>query len=102
MTDRVKIEFQRSGGFAGTTLATSVDAGDLPQTEAEELGELVERADLPALSERPRRPGGPDRFQYDLAVTLGDRRYQVTVGEAEVPETLRPLLDRLLELARRG
>jgi hypothetical protein len=96
----VRIEFQRSGGFAGNVLATSVDTGELPEPQAEELTRLVERADLPALAERPRTPGAPDRFQYDLTVTLEDGSYQVTLGEAEVPETCRPLLDRLLELAR--
>ena len=96
----MRIEFQRSGGYAGTVLATSIDTGELPDPQAEELTQLVERADLPALAGRPRAPGAPDRFQYDLAVTLEDDRYEVTLGEAEVPETARPLLDRLVELAR--
>jgi hypothetical protein len=98
---RMRIDFQRSGGYAGITLATSVDSGQLTDVEAGELVELVDRADLPALAERPRRAGGPDRFQYDLTVTLEDRRYEVTLGDDEVPETARPLLDRLMELARR-
>lgn len=104
MGDRdLQIEFQRSGGFAGAVLATSVDARDLPPDEAEELASLVERADLATLAGRAPDPraGRPDRFQYDLAVTLGQRRFEVTLGDTDVPETLRPLLDRLLELARR-
>ncbi|MGH2653895.1 MAG: protealysin inhibitor emfourin [Actinomycetota bacterium] len=96
----MQIEFQRSGGYAGNVLATSVDTGELPDPEADELTQLVERADLPALAGRPRGPGRPDRFQYDLVVTVEDGRYEVTLGEAEVPETARPLLDRLVELAR--
>jgi hypothetical protein len=60
----------------------------------------VERADLQTLANRPPGPGTPDRFQYDLAVTFEDRRYEVNLGETEVPETARPLLDRLTELAR--
>jgi hypothetical protein len=101
---RLQIEFERSGGVAGVALRKSVDAGDLPQPEAEELRNLVERADIPALAERSRGPGPgrPDRFQYDLTVTLDDRRYQMTVGEADLPESLRPLVDKLLTLARRG
>ena len=100
---RLQIEFERSGGFAGVALRKSVDAGDLPPAEAEELRALVERA-LPELAETSRGPGPgrPDRFQYDLTVALDDRRYQMTVGEADLPESLRPLVDKLLTLARRG
>jgi hypothetical protein len=104
VTERqLQIEFQRSGGFAGAVLSGSVDARDLAPAEADELLDLVDRADLPALSRRASgpRPGKPDRFQYDLRVTLGDQQHQVTLGETDVPESLRPLLDRLLELARR-
>jgi hypothetical protein len=99
---RLQIEFQRTGGFAGAILSTSVDAGELPQAEATELRDLVDRANLPSLAQRGRGgPGKPDRFQYDLTIEDGDRRYQVSLGETEVPEACRPLLDRLLEMARR-
>jgi hypothetical protein len=98
---RLQIEFERSGGFAGVALRKSVDAGDLPPAEAEELRALVERA-LPELAETSRGPGPgrPDRFQYDLTVALDDRVYRVTLGEAELPDRVRPLVDKLLALAR--
>jgi hypothetical protein len=100
---QLHIDFQRSGGFTGITLSTSVDAGELPPGEAEELANLVDQANLPALAEAGEgpRPGGPDRFQYDLTVTRDESRYQVSVGETDVPDSLRPLLNRLLDLARR-
>jgi hypothetical protein len=100
---RLQIEFERSGGFAGVALRKSVDAGDLPPAEAKELRALVDRADLPGLAASPRGPGPgrPDRFQYDLTVRVDDRRYQVTLGEADLPESVRPLVDKLLALARR-
>jgi hypothetical protein len=104
VSDRpLQIEFQRSGGVAGAILTTTVDARELREADAAELTELVGRADIPALAESAGGPGAgrPDRFQYDLSITIDDRRYEVSLGEAEVPETLRPLLDRLLELARR-
>lgn len=104
MSDRrLRVEFQRSGGVAGAILATSVDTGELPPSEAAELTELVDRVDLSALEGRSPEPGSgrPDRFQYDLTITVEDRRYRVSLGETDVPDELRPLLGRLLELARR-
>lgn len=104
MTDgKLQIEFERSGGFAGISLKKSVDAAGLPEAEARELRELVERADLAGVSERPGPgPGRPDRFQYDIAVNIDDRRYRVTVGEADLPDSAKPLVEKLLVLARRG
>jgi hypothetical protein len=101
--DRLHIEFQRSGGVTGIPLEKTVDTGELPPAEAEELGRLVDRADLESMARRSGGPPGgrPDRFQYDLAVTMGDRRYQVTVHEPDIPDNVKPLIDRLNDLARR-
>lgn len=40
-------------------------------------------------------PGEPDRFQYELTVVTGERRHRVRLGEREIDERLRPLIDRL-------
>jgi hypothetical protein len=100
---RLQIQFQRSGGVTGIPIEKTVDTGELPPAEAEELGRLVDRADLPSMARREGGPPGgrPDRFQYDLAVTVGDRRYQVTVHEPDIPDNMKPLIDRLNDLARR-
>ena len=101
--DRLQIEFQRSGGVTGIPIEKTVDAGELPPAEAEELCRLVDRADLPSMAQRAGGPPGgrPDRFQYDLAVTMGDRQYRVTVHEPDIPANMKPLIDRLNDLARR-
>lgn len=98
---RLQIRFERSGGFANIPM--SVDSRELPQEEAAELATLVEGVDLPALAGRQPEPGAgrPDRFQYDLAITRGDGSYRLQLREGEVPPELMPLIDRLLDLARR-
>ena len=104
MTDpRVRVELQRSGGVTGIPLKASVDTRDLEEPEAQELRALVDRADVPALAERSSGPGPgqPDRFEYELTVTIDDRPYQIRLGETEVTEKAKPLIQRLLDLARR-
>jgi hypothetical protein len=46
--------------------------------------------------------GAPDRFQYDLTVVGDDGRHTVRLGERDVDEPLRPLIDRLEREAKPG
>jgi hypothetical protein len=98
----LEIDFERSGGFAGIPLRVSVNAQELGQTEADELRRLVEHADVPSLERIAREPrrAQPDRFQYDLSVTIGDSQHRVSLGESDVTENAKPLFQRLTELAR--
>jgi hypothetical protein len=98
----MQIAFERSGGFAGVTLGVSVDTATLPPGEAQEIEGLVRQAnffEIPSQSQTAGR--GADRFQYDLTISDGSQRHHVTVGETAVPDTLRPLVQHLTELARR-
>ena len=58
-----------------------------------------ERAGLDALLTRApaehAQAGAPDRYQYDVTVIVGDRRHRVQLGEREVDEPVRALIDRL-------
>jgi hypothetical protein len=57
---------------------------------------MVEQADLPKLlADPPARGKGADRFQYDLAIEDESGRRELSIGEDEVPDELRPLIDRL-------
>lgn len=89
-----RIALERSGGFVNVTLRA-----DLP-TEA-----LTphERAGVDALLRRPAAQGAiagaPDRYQYDLTVRSGARQHHVRLGEHEIDERLRPLIQRLEDIA---
>ena len=99
----MKIEFERTGGFAGMQLSTRVDTGDLAPRDAELLESAVDEADIAGL---PRRlvsaAPGADRFEYHLVVEQGDERYEVDVGEAALSDALRPLIEYLSMFARTG
>ncbi len=76
----------RRGGIAGIVLRGEVESADLPS--AAEADQLL-RA-LP-FGRRP-GPGRPDRFQYEITVTEEGRSRTTHVGEAELPEGLRPVV----------
>jgi hypothetical protein len=97
----MRIEFVRTGGFAGMRMATTVNTDSLPPDEARVLRESVDAArffDLPPVIASP--TPGADRFQYKITVEAEGRRHTVELGEAAVPEALQPLIQRLTTLAR--
>ncbi|RLV47658.1 hypothetical protein D9V37_15975 [Nocardioides mangrovicus] len=77
----MNLEVARTGGFAGISRTGTVEVDD---TVGGALGEQ-----LAALGAHDPRP---DRFVYRL--TLGERT--VTVGEHQLPDELRELVDRAL------
>ena len=96
----MRIEFERTGGFAGMRMAAIVQTESLSPDEARELHTMVETVrffDLPAVIASPAR--GADRFVYTLTVEAETRRHTIEVGEAAVPEALQPLLQRLTAMA---
>jgi hypothetical protein len=97
----MKIDFKRSGGFAGMLVEASIDTATLPPDQADKLHQLVQNAgffDLPA------RPGGPakgaDQFQYTVTVKEEGRRHSVETSDGTAQASLRPLLRELTRLAR--
>ena len=97
----MRIHFERTGGFAGMRMTTTVDTESLSPEEARDLHEMVDAAeffDLPATIAAP--TPGADRFHYKLTVETEGRRHTVDVAEAAVPKALRPLLQQLTAFAR--
>ncbi len=98
----MRIEFERSGGFAGMHIKKSLDTDDLEEEEARKLIQLVEESGFFGLPEKLPPSPGADRFHFVIKVQSEDSQHVVETGEASAPETLRPLLDMLMTLARRG
>jgi len=96
----VRVEVERSGGFAGMVTRRVLDAADLAPEEAGELRRLVADADVAGLTQRlaeapPAAGRGADRFQYDVTVHQGEQVHHVTVRDGSVPAELQPLLARV-------
>ncbi len=92
----MKIEFERSGGFTGIRLSTSLDTESLSAEEARKLEKLVEDARFFELPEEPSRlPQGADQFFYIVSVEIDGKRHTVQTDDMAAPEPLRPLLRHL-------
>jgi hypothetical protein len=101
VTERVRVEMRRSGGFTGRTVHVQLDSDQLPPADADQLIQLVGPLDLAALpTGGPASSAGADLMRYDLTIEQGPRRWQGTVADPAVPDRLRPLLQFLSAAAR--
>ncbi len=98
----MQITFERSGGFAGLITTTTVDTATLPPAQANQIRLMVEAANFFQLPTTIAPDNQPDRFQYQITVQEGSQQHTVTVGESTMPGTLRPLIDCLMEAARKN
>lgn len=87
------IQFERRGGFAGIHKDTKLKTDFIPSNVAEELLELIDKADFFNLPEKfpvPKR--GADYFQYRLAIEKEGKKHTVEVSDPAVPAALRAML----------
>ncbi len=98
----MRIQFERTGGFAGIRLACTIDTDLLSAEEAQQVNRLVQAAklfDQPEQSTDARQTA--DQFQYKLVIESQGQEKVIRTTETAAPEELEPLLEWLTERARR-
>lgn len=95
-----EISFERSGGFMGRTVSTTINLADLPKDLAGTLEEMLDKADFFELPADLTRPPMPDAFTYTITVNTEVRHHSVRVSDSTAPNNLRPLLEELNKQAR--
>lgn len=90
----MRISLERSGGFIGIPMTTTVDTDTLPMAEVAQLRQWVDAAHLDRLPAQIASPNNqPDRFQYQLTVEDKGQRHTVAFGESAMPRELQPLVN---------
>jgi hypothetical protein len=95
------IRFERTGGFTAIPLRVVIDTATLEPDAHQNIRGLIDEAGffrLPATMPSP--AVGNDRFHYKLTIEESGSSHMVEVGDAALPETLRPLIQRLESMAR--
>ena len=96
-----RIKFERSGGFAGMTIARDLKMDDLSEEQAHRLSELLDDLDFEELPEQMLDSESmPDQFTYTITVETRRGEHTVVTGEASAPEKMQELLHLLNRLAR--
>ena len=86
----MRVQVERSGGFAGLTSRRAVDASELP-AELERHARALLDDSAPAAPSETKPPLGADRFQYRVRVSDGERVAERVGNEGQ----LRPELSAL-------
>jgi Emfourin len=90
----MRVEIERSGGFANIRRTFTADAAALDSQRASELAQLVDAADLGTFPENPTpRPSKPDRFSYRITVAHEGSERSVMVSEDAASAALLRLVD---------
>jgi hypothetical protein len=98
----MRVAYQRFGGLA-PRLVNRAPKLELELSARDEAAvRKLLPADFFALRAPPGGPRGRDAFSHEITVQDGARSHTVTLGEAEVPDSLRPLLDWLQARAKPG
>jgi hypothetical protein len=92
----MRVSLERSGGFTGRRVTSSVDTDELP---AEQVAEALRALD--ALAAAPPAPAiAGSQPRYRLTIDRASGQQVVDVLESQVPPALRPLLAELTRRAR--
>jgi hypothetical protein len=98
----VHIRFSRDGGFAGRTIRAVVDSATMPAAQLTTLRRLLEEADVFEVSLPPVARPQPDGFRIHVVVDVGSRHREIDAAESSIPESMQPLIDFLIGLAKGG
>jgi hypothetical protein len=93
------INFRRTGGNMGTETTMDFDLGNMPASVARRLDGLLTSSnffDVPLVGDLRT---SPDEYQYDITVVAGNSIHTIHVSDTSMPESLRPLVEELTELA---
>ena len=100
--DVERIKFERTGGFAGMTIARDLKMDELSEEQAHRLSELLDELDFRELPEQMTDVEDmPDQFTYVITVETAKWEHTVSTGDASAPEKMQDLLQFLNRLARK-
>jgi Emfourin len=83
----------------GQEIAMDFDLGSLPGNMAQRLQGLLTESnffDVPVVNDLR---AAPDEYRYDITVVAGNSIHTIHVSDTSMPESLRPLVEELTELA---
>jgi hypothetical protein len=96
-----RIQFERTGGFAGIRFAADFKPEELPREQSKELFDLLDDLDFDELPEKMIGNSPiPDGFTYSITVETSKKAHTVVTGDASAPEKMQELLQLLTRIAR--
>ena len=83
----------------GREVAMDFDLGSMPASMSQRIQGLLTTSnffDIPVVNDLRT---SPDEYQYEISVVAGNSIHTIHVSDTSMPESLRPLVEELTELA---
>lgn len=83
----------------GKEMAMNFDLGTMPGSVAQRLHGLLTESnffEVPVVNDLRT---APEEYEYDITVVAGNSIHTIHVSDSSMPESLRPLIEELTELA---
>jgi hypothetical protein len=100
----MKIHLERTGGFAGMIMSTTIDTKSLSSKEANELRDLIEKCHLFELSSESfqqdpskTKKGAADYFTYKITVQNGDKEHSAECNDMNMQPIIKTLVNFLVK-----
>lgn len=94
------INFRRTGGTPRKELGTDLDLGSIPGPAAQRLQGLLTTSNFFEIPDANNLMTGPDEYEYTITVIAGNSMRTLQITDSSIPESLRPLVEELTELAK--
>lgn len=94
------INFRRTGGSIGKDISLDLDLGSIPAPAAQRLQGLLTESNFFEVQDVSNLMTRPDEYEYTITVVAGNSIRTVHVADTNMPESLRPLVEGLTQLAR--
>lgn len=100
----MQIEFQMSGGYANIRKTFTKNTDDLPLETRNELLDLIIKSGIMNLRQEDLKPfkSTPDVFNYKISLSDKSNKIILTLNDLLVSDRIRPMIERLKELAVRS
>lgn len=95
-----KINFKRTGGITGREIDTDIDLNELPADEMQKVMQMITETNFFNIPQNLIQHSVPDEHEYTITVEAGNTHHTIQTSDSTAPESLRPLLEKLSQLAR--
>jgi hypothetical protein len=85
----MKIKFERSGGFAGISSCSEMDANNLPPSLESIIRQFLDNKKSPLTSGSKLSKGPADHYSYKITIKDGPKERVINCNQYDMPDSLR-------------
>lgn len=94
------IRFKRTGGAMGQELSAEFNLNEMPGDASQRLHNLINESKFFSTPVQQEVLSRPDEYEYIVTIDAGQSTNTIHTTDTSMPDSLRPLVEALTELAK--